>query len=276
MAHAAGGDAHDHVPGPGSIGVTSSTESGWSCSRHRAAFMVFPLASGCGGPQLPAPPPALPSPNGPHPARPSRAVGVERRRALAGPGRSAAQRARRATSSRRGARVGDGRRHLRLRPRARAPHRRARRRAARGRRGRRAPPAGAERRGLAGPHPRRDRRGAGRATSRPGVDPRATSPTLRCSSGCSAPSTRSRRCTTATCSWSRTAGSSRVVERHLDSDADGLIPNLGGLWLEHDDKGLRLGERIVLLDDVAGHPAPAALSPDSVARVRVPAMQGVN
>ncbi len=41
----------------------------------------------------------------------------------------------------------------------------------------------------------------------------------------------------------------RVVERHLDSDADGLIPNLGGLWLEHDDKGLRLGERIVLLDE---------------------------
>jgi broad specificity phosphatase PhoE len=41
----------------------------------------------------------------------------------------------------------------------------------------------------------------------------------------------------------------RVVERHLDSDADGLIPNLGGLWLEHDGNGLRLGERVVLLDE---------------------------
>ena len=30
-------------PGPGSIGVTSSTDSGWFCSRHSAAFMVFPL-----------------------------------------------------------------------------------------------------------------------------------------------------------------------------------------------------------------------------------------
>ncbi len=41
----------------------------------------------------------------------------------------------------------------------------------------------------------------------------------------------------------------RVVERHLGGDAEGLIPNLGGLWLDHDDKGLRLGERIVLLDE---------------------------
>ncbi len=41
----------------------------------------------------------------------------------------------------------------------------------------------------------------------------------------------------------------RVVERHLGGDAEGLIPNLGGLWLEHDDQGLRLGERIVLLDE---------------------------
>jgi broad specificity phosphatase PhoE len=41
----------------------------------------------------------------------------------------------------------------------------------------------------------------------------------------------------------------RVVERHLGGEADGLIPNLGGLWLEHDGERLRLGERIVLLDE---------------------------
>jgi probable phosphoglycerate mutase len=41
----------------------------------------------------------------------------------------------------------------------------------------------------------------------------------------------------------------RVVERHLDSDAEGLIPNLGGRWLEYDRRGLRLGDRIVLLDE---------------------------
>ena len=41
----------------------------------------------------------------------------------------------------------------------------------------------------------------------------------------------------------------RVVERHLGGDAEGLIPNLGGLWLDHDDRGLKLGERIVLLDE---------------------------
>jgi probable phosphoglycerate mutase len=40
----------------------------------------------------------------------------------------------------------------------------------------------------------------------------------------------------------------RVVERHLGGDAEGLIPNLGGLWLEHDGAGLRLGDRVVLLD----------------------------
>src|SRR5438093_548398 len=32
--------------GPGSRGVTSSTASGWSCSRHIAAFMGFPPACG--------------------------------------------------------------------------------------------------------------------------------------------------------------------------------------------------------------------------------------
>jgi broad specificity phosphatase PhoE len=41
----------------------------------------------------------------------------------------------------------------------------------------------------------------------------------------------------------------RVVERHLGGDAEGLIPNLGGLWLEHDGAGLRLGDRVVLLDE---------------------------
>jgi broad specificity phosphatase PhoE len=46
----------------------------------------------------------------------------------------------------------------------------------------------------------------------------------------------------------------RVVERHLGGDAEGLIPNLGGRWLEHDglEQGggpLRLGERVVLLDE---------------------------
>jgi probable phosphoglycerate mutase len=41
----------------------------------------------------------------------------------------------------------------------------------------------------------------------------------------------------------------RVVERHFGGDAEGLIPNLGGLWLDHDDNGLRLGDRVVLLDE---------------------------
>jgi broad specificity phosphatase PhoE len=41
----------------------------------------------------------------------------------------------------------------------------------------------------------------------------------------------------------------RVIERHLDRDADGLIPNLGGRWLDHDGTGLRLGDRVVLLDE---------------------------
>ncbi len=41
----------------------------------------------------------------------------------------------------------------------------------------------------------------------------------------------------------------RVVERHLGGGAEGLIPNLGGLWLDHDDNGLKLGERVVLLDE---------------------------
>jgi broad specificity phosphatase PhoE len=41
----------------------------------------------------------------------------------------------------------------------------------------------------------------------------------------------------------------RVLERHLDRDADGLIPNLGGRWLEHDGKALRLSDRVVLLDE---------------------------
>jgi probable phosphoglycerate mutase len=41
----------------------------------------------------------------------------------------------------------------------------------------------------------------------------------------------------------------RVVERHLGGDAEGLIPNLGGVWLEHDGAQLKLGDRIVLLDD---------------------------
>ena len=41
----------------------------------------------------------------------------------------------------------------------------------------------------------------------------------------------------------------RVVERHLGGDAEGLIPNLGGLWLEHDGARLRLGDRVVLVDE---------------------------
>jgi probable phosphoglycerate mutase len=40
----------------------------------------------------------------------------------------------------------------------------------------------------------------------------------------------------------------RTVERHLGGDADGLIPNLGGRWLEHDGVTLRLGDRVILLD----------------------------
>ena len=41
----------------------------------------------------------------------------------------------------------------------------------------------------------------------------------------------------------------RVLERHLDGDAEGLIPNLGGVWLGHDGERLVLGERIVLLEE---------------------------
>jgi len=39
------------------------------------------------------------------------------------------------------------------------------------------------------------------------------------------------------------------VERHLGGDAEGLIPNLGGLWLEHDGDRLQLGDRVILLDE---------------------------
>lgn len=41
----------------------------------------------------------------------------------------------------------------------------------------------------------------------------------------------------------------RTLERHLGGDADGLIPNLGGRWLHLDDGSVRLGERVVLLDE---------------------------
>jgi broad specificity phosphatase PhoE len=41
----------------------------------------------------------------------------------------------------------------------------------------------------------------------------------------------------------------RVLERHLGSDAEGLIPNLGGRWLAHDGEEPRLGDRVVLLDE---------------------------
>ncbi len=41
----------------------------------------------------------------------------------------------------------------------------------------------------------------------------------------------------------------RTVERHLGGDADGLIPNLGGRWLDHDGETVRLGDRVVLLDE---------------------------
>ena len=41
----------------------------------------------------------------------------------------------------------------------------------------------------------------------------------------------------------------RVVERHLGGDAEGLIPNLGGLWLDHDGAAFKLGDRVVLLDE---------------------------
>jgi broad specificity phosphatase PhoE len=41
----------------------------------------------------------------------------------------------------------------------------------------------------------------------------------------------------------------RTLERHLGGDADGLIPNLGGRWVHHDGGTMRLGDRIVLLDE---------------------------
>ena len=40
----------------------------------------------------------------------------------------------------------------------------------------------------------------------------------------------------------------RTVERHLGGDADGLIPNLGGRWLQYDGARVELGDRVVLLD----------------------------
>jgi broad specificity phosphatase PhoE len=43
------------------------------------------------------------------------------------------------------------------------------------------------------------------------------------------------------------AGVVRTVERHLGGVADGLIPNLGGRWLDHDGETLTLGDRVVLL-----------------------------
>ena len=46
----------------------------------------------------------------------------------------------------------------------------------------------------------------------------------------------------------------RVVERHLGGDAEGLIPNLGGLWLEHDGAGLRLATGSCC-STIAGHDA---------------------
>ena len=154
--------------------------------------MVFPLRPGAVGPKLPRATAALPSPMARillvrHGQSEWNADGRWQGQAdppLSELGEQQAVAAARA--------LGDGRRDLRVRPRARAPHRRARRRAARCRRGRRAPPARAARGGVAGPHPRRDRRGVARATSRPGVDPRATSPTTRCSSGCSARARRDR------------------------------------------------------------------------------------
>lgn len=41
----------------------------------------------------------------------------------------------------------------------------------------------------------------------------------------------------------------RTLERHLGGDADGLIPNLGGRWIHHDGDALRLGDRVVLLEE---------------------------
>jgi broad specificity phosphatase PhoE len=41
----------------------------------------------------------------------------------------------------------------------------------------------------------------------------------------------------------------RTLERHLGGDGEGLIPNLGGRWVHHDGGTVRLGERVVLLDE---------------------------
>ncbi|MDQ1432878.1 MAG: hypothetical protein QOF40_3480, partial [Actinomycetota bacterium] len=41
----------------------------------------------------------------------------------------------------------------------------------------------------------------------------------------------------------------RTLERHLGGDGEGLIPNLGGRWVHHEDGTVRLGERVVLLDE---------------------------
>lgn len=44
----------------------------------------------------------------------------------------------------------------------------------------------------------------------------------------------------------------RTLERNLGDDLDGLLPNLGGRWLDWlaDPEGWSLGDRVVLLEDV--------------------------
>ena len=215
--------------------MTSSTESGWSCSRHSGGLHGVPLGW-CvwTRAELPDPPRYRPATfaGDPHPARPPRAVDVERRRSVAGAGRPAAQRARRGAGGRRG--------------RLRAVGMRATRSTRPTSSGRATPPSsspgtlGARRRsstrGCAsarageweGLHPRRDRRGLARV---PRVRPaarRATSPTTPCSPGCSPRWRRSRAAHDGDVLVVTHGGVVRAVERHLGGDADGLIPNLGG------------------------------------------------
>ena len=206
---------------------------------------------------------ALPSAGDPHPARPPRPVGVERRRALAGAGRPAAQRARRAA----------GRRSRRPRVDAvdavwASDLARARRTAeivAARARHRRASSTPRLRERHAGEWQGRTRAEIERAGRLPRVGPparRATSPTTSVLARVLGGARRDRGCaTTATCSWSPTAGVVRALERHLGGDADGLIPNLGGPLARRTTATRRsLGDRVVLLDDVAGHPPRADLT----------------
>ena len=129
-------------------------------------------------------------------------------------------------------------------------HRRARRRAA----------ARAPRRAVAGPHPRRDRRGwPGYLAER--RRPEGYEDDAACSSGRSPRSTRSRthtRCDVAVVAHGGVVG---TVERHLGGARDGLIPNLSGRWLDVTSTAAGSSATGSCCSARTRSPSPAALTP---------------